>query len=295
MGITVIDEDELFELIETRPAGKPMKPKKKSKRTSKTISKSKEDSRSSEEINEKSLTSEQCAFTGNKAEHVKCGQEKMICPLCRAQYDLDLPRCQKCKAENPIKAKPIVANKIGEDLKKINEANEKLEPVKARKRLEKKKTCLEKEIAKLGEKKADLDRTLQKMKESMKWHMNERKKSKKKKKRRRGNLIVKEASKEEVNVIKEDGQVIHFNNPKVQASLAANTFAITGHAENKQIAEMLPGILNQLGAESLSSLKKLAQSALGGEKQPQCPIADDDEEVPELVENFDEASKDEDI
>ena len=35
-------------------------------------------------------------------------------------------------------------------------------------------------------------------------------------------------------MIKEDGQVIHFNNPKVQASLAANTFAITGHAENKR-------------------------------------------------------------
>merc|ERR1712142_1111168 len=65
---------------------------------------------------------------------------------------------------------------------------------------------------------------------------------------------------EEVNMIKEDGQVIHFNNPKVQASIAANTFAITGHAETKQITEMLPGILNQLGAESLSSLKKLATS-----------------------------------
>ncbi|GFQ86202.1 transcription factor BTF3 homolog 4, partial [Trichonephila clavata] len=38
---------------------------------------------------------------------------------------------------------------------------------------------------------------------------------------------------EEVNMIKEDGSVIHFNNPKVQASLAANTFAITGHAEPK--------------------------------------------------------------
>ncbi len=35
-------------------------------------------------------------------------------------------------------------------------------------------------------------------------------------------------------MIKEDGQVIHFNNPKVQASLAANTFAITGHAETKR-------------------------------------------------------------
>lgn len=35
-------------------------------------------------------------------------------------------------------------------------------------------------------------------------------------------------------MIKEDGTVIHFNNPKVQASLAANTFAITGQAENKR-------------------------------------------------------------
>ena len=35
-------------------------------------------------------------------------------------------------------------------------------------------------------------------------------------------------------MIKDDGSVIHFNNPKVQASLAANTFAVTGHAENKR-------------------------------------------------------------
>ena len=46
---------------------------------------------------------------------------------------------------------------------------------------------------------------------------------------------------EEVNMIKDDGSVIHFNNPKVQASLAANTFAVTGHADNKQITELLPG------------------------------------------------------
>lgn len=35
-------------------------------------------------------------------------------------------------------------------------------------------------------------------------------------------------------MIKDDGQVIHFNNPKVQASLAANIFAITGNAEVKR-------------------------------------------------------------
>lgn len=41
---------------------------------------------------------------------------------------------------------------------------------------------------------------------------------------------------EEVNMIKSDGTVIHFNNPKAQASLAANTFAITGHGESKQVS-----------------------------------------------------------
>ena len=98
---------------------------------------------------------------------------------------------------------------------------------------------------------------------------------------------------EEVNMIKEDGQVLHFNNPKVQASLAANTFAVTGHAENKQITEMLPGILNQLGAESLSNLKKLATNVTaGGDSKPAAgDIDEEDDEVPDLVENFDEASK----
>lgn len=41
---------------------------------------------------------------------------------------------------------------------------------------------------------------------------------------------------EEVNMIKNDGTVIHFNNPKAQASLAANTFAITGHGETVQVS-----------------------------------------------------------
>merc|ERR1712079_716355 len=99
---------------------------------------------------------------------------------------------------------------------------------------------------------------------------------------------------EEVNMIKDDGSVIHFNNPKVQASLQSNTFAVTGHAENKQITEMLPGILNQLGAESLTHLKRLA-SNVGGATGLEAAAEggdDDDDEVPDLVENFDEASKD---
>ncbi|XP_049862181.1 transcription factor BTF3 homolog 4 [Schistocerca gregaria] len=97
---------------------------------------------------------------------------------------------------------------------------------------------------------------------------------------------------EEVNMIKDDGTVIHFNNPKAQASLAANTFAITGLGETKQITEMLPGILSQLGTEGLTQLKRLASSVANSAAGGKASIEEDDE-VPELVENFDEASKEE--
>lgn len=60
----------------------------------------------------------------------------------------------------------------------------------------------------------------------------------------------------------------------VQASLAANTFAITGHVENKQLTEMLPGILNQLGTEGLSNLRKLAERLPHGRMDT--PIENDD-------------------
>merc|ERR1712156_689335 len=94
---------------------------------------------------------------------------------------------------------------------------------------------------------------------------------------------------EEVNMIKDDGTVLHFNNPKVQASLAANTFAVTGHAENKQLTEMLPGILNQLGAEGLSNLRRLAEQLPKGSTILEDEEGDDD--VPDLVDNFEEPSK----
>lgn len=73
----------------------------------------------------------------------------------------------------------------------------------------------------------------------------------------------------QVNMFTNQGTVIHFNNPKVQASLTANTFTITGHAETKQLTEMLPGILNQLGADSLTSLRRLAEAL---PKQGQWPV-----------------------
>lgn len=104
---------------------------------------------------------------------------------------------------------------------------------------------------------------------------------------------------EEVNMIKDDGRVLHFTNPKVQASLTANTFAITGNCEEKPLSEMLPGLFNQLvtrqGGTDMTQLKKLAQGYQSQEGTGAGDLGDidEDDEVPDLVGNFDEPSKSE--
>merc|ERR1719378_594464 len=65
---------------------------------------------------------------------------------------------------------------------------------------------------------------------------------------------------EEVNMFKDDGTILHFETPKVQAAIASNTYVITGNAESKQLQELLPGIISQLGPDNLASLKRIAES-----------------------------------
>ncbi|KAF8449942.1 nascent polypeptide-associated complex subunit beta [Terfezia claveryi] len=102
---------------------------------------------------------------------------------------------------------------------------------------------------------------------------------------------------EEVNMFKEDGNVIHFAAPKVHAATPSNTFAIYGNGEEKELTELVPGILNQLGPDSLASLRKLAESYQSMQKKDEDDKKDeadeDDEDIPDLVsgENFE--SKDE--
>mmetsp|Transcript_13524 Transcript_13524/g.19954 ORF Transcript_13524/g.19954 Transcript_13524/m.19954 type:complete len:165 (+) Transcript_13524:123-617(+) len=96
---------------------------------------------------------------------------------------------------------------------------------------------------------------------------------------------------EEVNLFKEDGKVIHFVNPKVQASIAANTYIISGPSETKPLQELLPSIVSQLGMDNLSQLKNLAEQA-GGPGAAVPGADDDDDDVPDLVEgNFEEVSE----
>lgn len=78
----------------------------------------------------------------------------------------------------------------------------------------------------------------------------------------------------------------------VHAAVPANTFAIYGNGEDKELTELVPGILNQLGPDSLASLRKLAESYQSMQKSEEGKEADDDD-IPELVagETFEGESK----
>ncbi|XXG39272.1 hypothetical protein AAC387_Pa01g0276 [Persea americana] len=94
---------------------------------------------------------------------------------------------------------------------------------------------------------------------------------------------------EEVNIFKDD-LVIQFVNPKVQASIAANTWVVSGTPQTRKLQDMLPSIINQLGPDNLDNLRKIAEQF---QKQgPGATVEDDDNDVPELVagETFEEAA-----
>ena len=74
----------------------------------------------------------------------------------------------------------------------------------------------------------------------------------------------------------------------VHASVPSNTFAIYGNGEDKELTELVPGILNQLGPDSLASLRKLAESYQSMQKKDggdddDKKGDDDDDDIPDLV------------
>ncbi|EEC76547.1 hypothetical protein OsI_14347 [Oryza sativa Indica Group] len=100
---------------------------------------------------------------------------------------------------------------------------------------------------------------------------------------------------EEVNIFKDD-LVIQFVNPKVQASIAANTWVVSGSPQTKKLQDVLPGIINQLGPDNMEHLKRIAEemqkqvAAAGATAQAK---EENDDDVPELVpgENFEEVAQ----
>lgn len=65
--------------------------------------------------------------------------------------------------------------------------------------------------------------------------------------------------------------------------MTANTFAVYGNGEDKELTELVPGILNQLGPDSLASLRKLAESYQSMQKEKGEKGDEDDNDIPELV------------
>ena len=108
---------------------------------------------------------------------------------------------------------------------------------------------------------------------------------------------------EEVNLFQEDGTVIHFKNPKVQAAISANTYIISGPNQQKQLQELLPGLVGQLGGGGMDDInlamaQQQAAAAAGMGGAGMMPSVneddddDDDDDVPDLVEGtFEEVSE----
>eukprot|EP01063_Lacrimia_lanifica_P022557 TRINITY_DN300_c0_g2_i4.p3 TRINITY_DN300_c0_g2~~TRINITY_DN300_c0_g2_i4.p3 ORF type:complete len:130 (+),score=74.12 TRINITY_DN300_c0_g2_i4:62-451(+) len=72
---------------------------------------------------------------------------------------------------------------------------------------------------------------------------------------------------EEVNFVMENGTVMHFAHPRVQASIQSNTYVVTGNPQTKSVAEMVPEMLASMGgnAAELQRIKEMIEKE--GEKK----------------------------
>jgi nascent polypeptide-associated complex subunit beta len=62
-----------------------------------------------------------------------------------------------------------------------------------------------------------------------------------------------------------------------------NLYVITGAPEIKELRDLMPGIIPQLGAQNMDFLRQFAEMAKQAEEK--------DEDIPDLVENFDEVAE----
>ncbi|CDI77108.1 NAC domain containing protein, putative [Eimeria acervulina] len=97
---------------------------------------------------------------------------------------------------------------------------------------------------------------------------------------------------EEVHLLQNNGRALFFKNPKVQAAPAANMYILTGTAEDR---ENTLGILSARAAAAREAaalapelIKRLQQQTANENKDKD---GDNDDEVPDLVQNFEEVSK----
>jgi len=72
----------------------------------------------------------------------------------------------------------------------------------------------------------------------------------------------------------------------VQFSVRENLLVVTGNPETKELKDMMPDILKQVGPQQFSFLKDMVKNII-----PESKAEEDEDDVPELVGNFEDASK----
>jgi nascent polypeptide-associated complex subunit beta len=95
--------------------------------------------------------------------------------------------------------------------------------------------------------------------------------------------------------VHDDGSALAFAAPKVQASIAANTYVVSGPSTTKRAAEVqaMGGGMGGMGGANLAQMMAQMQAmggpgGMGGAARAE-EEEDDDDDVPDLVQNFDSA------
>jgi nascent polypeptide-associated complex subunit beta len=93
----------------------------------------------------------------------------------------------------------------------------------------------------------------------------------------------------EINIFKDDNTVIHFKKPTLEYSFKEKVSFVSGLHETKNIKELLPAIIKQLGPKQFDLMKEYAETIKTKDKKD-----DKNDEPPELVEDFESVSKKDD-
>ena len=99
---------------------------------------------------------------------------------------------------------------------------------------------------------------------------------------------------EEVLLFNEDDTALSFTNPKVQASIAANTYVVSGTSQQKTAQEAMASMIGPNAASIQQLMAQMGMQGgipglggMGGDDEDE-EEDDDDDDVPELVGNFDQ-------
>ena len=93
----------------------------------------------------------------------------------------------------------------------------------------------------------------------------------------------------EINIFKDDNTVIHFKKPILEYSFKEKVSFVSGIHETKNIKELLPAIIKQLGPKQFEFMKEYAETLKTKDNKNEKI-----DEAPELVEDFESVSKKDD-